>query len=48
MNNTAPRQFVPPADDGGGDWILVIDDASRGYGPPGIAPLSLVPDPPGR
>jgi hypothetical protein len=41
MDNTGPREFVPPAgDDGaddGGDWVLVIDDASRDYGPPGGA-----------
>ena len=26
------REFAPP---GEGDWVLVLDDATRGYGPPG-------------
>jgi uncharacterized protein DUF4038/collagenase-like protein with putative collagen-binding domain len=35
--STGPRRFVPP--DAGEllDWILVLDDASRGYLPPGQA-----------
>ena len=28
------REFAPP---GEGDWVLVLDDATRGYGPPGSA-----------
>lgn len=29
---TGPREFQPPAD---GDWVLVIDDAARGFPAPG-------------
>lgn len=32
VNHVAP--FVPPADDSGPDWILIIDDASKGYKAP--------------
>lgn len=35
IDNAGPREFVPPAGDDGGDWVLVIDAASREYGPPG-------------
>ena len=30
------RQFTPPA--GGEDWVLVLDDATKGYGEPGKRP----------
>jgi hypothetical protein len=29
---TGPQHFTPPGD---GDWVLVLDDASRNLGPPG-------------
>jgi Protein of unknown function (DUF4038)/Putative collagen-binding domain of a collagenase len=32
---TATRQFTPPADPPGGDWVLVLDDAAKDYPPPG-------------
>ena len=33
--NTGTRRFVPPEDGELTDWVLVLDDASRGYPPPG-------------
>lgn len=33
FGNGQPREFTPPT--GGPDWVLVIDDASRAYPPPG-------------
>ncbi|GAB4418603.1 MAG: glycoside hydrolase family 140 protein [Bacteroidia bacterium] len=39
---TFPRDsvpaFEPPARGRGSDWLLVVEDAARGYGPPGIVP----------
>jgi hypothetical protein len=29
------REFTPPAGGAGNDWVLVLDDASRGFAPPG-------------
>ncbi|NPV47151.1 MAG: DUF4038 domain-containing protein [Armatimonadetes bacterium] len=29
------QDFTPPADAGGPDWVLVLDDVSHGYGKPG-------------
>jgi YD repeat-containing protein len=32
----APREFDPPGEPGrGNDWVLVLDDASSGFPPPG-------------
>jgi len=31
MQRVARASFAPPADSGGPDWVLVLDDASRGY-----------------
>lgn len=33
--NTGSREFRPPSLGFGSDWVLVLDDAARGYGPPG-------------
>ncbi len=33
--NEGDRRFVPPAPGEPLDWVLVLDDASKGYGPPG-------------
>jgi len=30
------RQFKPPTQGDGSDWVLVLDDASRGFGVPGL------------
>lgn len=30
------REFVPVTRGQGRDWILVLDDRARGYGPPGV------------
>jgi hypothetical protein len=32
---TGIQFFTPPTSGRGCDWILVIDDASRGFAPPG-------------
>jgi hypothetical protein len=32
-----PRQFIRPAEAHGADWVLVLDDAVRGFPPPGAA-----------
>jgi len=32
---TAIQFFTPPSSGRGCDWILVLDDASRGFAPPG-------------
>ena len=29
------REFTPPANGRGNDWVLVLDDAARGFAPPG-------------
>ena len=37
--NAGARPFDPPGDEGrGNDWVLVLDDAGRGFGAPGAAP----------
>jgi hypothetical protein len=33
--NTGEREFVPPDRGEALDWVLVLDDASRGFPPPG-------------
>lgn len=33
--NTGTRDFTCPAEGFGADWVLVLDDASKGFGPPG-------------
>jgi hypothetical protein len=30
------QEFIPPTADYGQDWVLVIDDASRGFAKPGV------------
>ncbi len=32
------QRFDPPGDDPDEDWVLVLDDRSRGFGPPGASP----------
>jgi hypothetical protein len=32
---TAIQVFTPPSSGRGCDWVLVLDDASKGYAPPG-------------
>ena len=34
------REFVPPGPGEASDWVLVLDDASRNFPPPGSAPYS--------
>ncbi len=36
--NTGQRAFTPPTPGEALDWVLVIDQTSQGYGPPGAAP----------
>lgn len=31
----AAREFVPPTKGRGNDWVLALDDAARGFAPPG-------------
>jgi len=34
--NTGVRRFVPPGQSAeGNDWVLVLDNASKGFAPPG-------------
>jgi hypothetical protein len=35
FDNQGERAFAPPAPGEGLDWVLVLDDAARGYPPPG-------------
>jgi hypothetical protein len=35
------REFTPPAGPPGEDWVLVLDDAARGYPAPGSAMTSV-------
>lgn len=37
--NAGVREFACPAQGFGADWVLVLDDAARGYGPPGQVTL---------
>ena len=38
FDNTGGRKaFVAPTAGDGGDWVLVIDDADRGFAPPGAS-----------
>lgn len=34
-DNRGIQTFVPPTSGRGNDWVLVLDDAQRGFGPPG-------------
>jgi hypothetical protein len=33
--NTGEREFIPPAKGENLDWVLVLDDAAKGFPPPG-------------
>jgi len=33
--NTGERTFTPPSSGRGNDWVLVLDEAAKGFGPPG-------------
>jgi hypothetical protein len=35
FENTGTREFVPPSEGFGSDWVLILDDASRGFAAPG-------------
>jgi hypothetical protein len=35
FDNSETREFVPPSEGFGSDWILVLDDASRSFAAPG-------------
>jgi hypothetical protein len=35
-----PHRFTPPSSGWGNDWILVLDDETKGFGPPGNADAS--------
>jgi Protein of unknown function (DUF4038)/Putative collagen-binding domain of a collagenase len=34
--NRGLHEFAPPAEGPGNDWVLVLDDAARGFPPPGV------------
>jgi hypothetical protein len=36
FDNTGTREFIPQFEGFGSDWILILDDASKGYKPPQI------------
>jgi hypothetical protein len=56
FSNTGTQSFTPPSaqpGQSGNDWVLVLDNASRGYGTPGVgvwtapaAPVASTPPPP--
>jgi len=35
---TESREFTPPSSGRGNDWVLVLDDAAKGYAEPGKRP----------
>jgi len=35
---TESREFTPPSSGRGNDWVLVLDDAAKGYAEPGRRP----------
>ncbi|MDP3000537.1 MAG: glycoside hydrolase family 140 protein [Bryobacterales bacterium] len=36
FDNSGTREFVAPAEGFGADWVLVLDDASKDFGAPGV------------
>jgi Putative collagen-binding domain of a collagenase len=38
LENRGTHSFTAPSEGFGSDWVLVLDDASRGFGTPGIPP----------
>jgi len=38
FDNLGTREFTPPSEGFGSDWVLALDDASRNFPPPGTAP----------
>lgn len=44
--NSGTRAFTPPSSGAGNDWVLVLDDASRGFHPPGSGATVSLPPPP--
>ena len=40
--NTGEREFTPPDQGEMLDWVLVLDDAAKGYPPPGRRPVRFV------
>jgi hypothetical protein len=38
MENKGTREFIPPSEGFGSDWVLVLDDESRHFGTPGAVP----------
>ena len=39
--NSGAREFLPPNPDDDLDWVLVLDDASKNFPPPGTAPIRI-------
>jgi hypothetical protein len=40
FSNTGEREFNPPDPGEALDWVLVLDDAAKGFPPPGKIPQS--------
>ncbi len=38
FENTGVREFTPPSEGFGSDWVLVLDDVSKGFAAPGVVP----------
>jgi hypothetical protein len=38
FDNAGAQEFTPPSEGFGSDWVLVLDDAARGFPPPGAVP----------
>lgn len=43
FDNEGPKEFTCPAEGFGADWVLVLDDASRKFPPPGRTPWNSGP-----
>jgi hypothetical protein len=40
FDNSGTREFICPAEGFGSDWVLVLDDASKNYGPPRLLTIN--------
>ena len=42
FDNRGTHAFTAPSEGFGSDWVLIVDDASKGYQPP-VQPLPVGP-----
>jgi hypothetical protein len=42
FENSGAQDFKAPSEGFGSDWVLILDDASKGYKPP-VQPLPVRP-----